>query len=171
LLTRSHGSHAHDNDAAHGIAAEEIAMPVGEHCTTRVASAKPSATIRELATRMDAEDQGCVVIVDSAQRPIGIVTDRDIALRVLRRRRNADTTVARDVMTEHPIRVRAQTPIATALRRMNGEGVRRVPVVGEGGKLVGLFSIDLALRAIADEVGALATVAESQGARRDDDRA
>ncbi|MCA9509550.1 MAG: CBS domain-containing protein [Myxococcota bacterium] len=137
-------------------------MPVGDHCTTKVATARPDATIRELASRMDAEDTGCVVIVDEQHRPIGIVTDRDIALRVLRRRRNADATLASDVMTEHPIRVRALTPIATALRRMNGEGVRRVPVIGDGGRLVGLFSIDAALRAIANEVGALASVAEAQ---------
>ena len=137
-------------------------MSVGEYCTKDVATARPGSSIREIAQQMTNDEKGCVVIVDSADRPIGVLTDRDIAMRVLRRRRNADTTVASDVMTEHPMRVREKTPMPTALRRMRGEGVRRAPVVGARGKLVGLFTIDSALGAVSRELDSLARVAEAQ---------
>ena len=135
---------------------------VGDLATNQVTTARAGTSVREIAQKMDSEEAGCVVIVDGAHRPIGVVTDRDIAMRVLRRRKNADVTVARDVMSTHPLRVREKTPVATALRRMRAEGIRRAPVVGAAGKVVGLFSIDSALRTIASEVDALADVAAAQ---------
>jgi CBS domain-containing protein len=83
---------------------------------------------------------GAVVVVQ-AGRPVGIVTDRDLALRVVAAGRSGDTPV-RDVMSENLVTVRFDAQLDDVALRMREQGVRRVPIVDAAGALVGLVSLD-----------------------------
>ena len=101
----------------------------------------PDAPVREAARLMQTEDIGVVPVVDdaTARRLVGVVTDRDLALRVVAAGLDATTRV-RDVMTSSPKTVRDSASVDDVMKLMGSEKVRRVPVVDERGMLVGIVS-------------------------------
>ena len=105
----------------------------------------PETGLNELAKKMRDEDIGCIPIGEN-DRLIGMVTDRDIALRGMVDGRDVQSLTARDVMTSPIIYCRAEEDIGDAIRIMEGEGVRRLPVIDENKRMVGI----LALGDIAD---------------------
>ena len=137
-------------------------MPIVECCSLNPVTARPEEPIREVAQRLETEDIGCAVVVDAEDRPLGMVTDRDIALRVLRRRLDPDQTPIEQVMHGELAWVREDAGLDQALRRMRGDGVRRIPVVNDDGVLTGILTWDDALQVIAREVSAAAAVAATQ---------
>lgn len=129
-------------------------MSVGRICTREVVVALPNENIRVAARRMAEHNVGTVVVLDEHdQRPIGIVTDRDVAIRCVAEERNPDGTSVQNVMTKPVHVVRDDTPIEDALTRMAGAANRRLPVVGEHGELVGLLALDDVLDLLVEEVG------------------
>jgi len=101
---------------------------------------------------------GTLLMVDEWNKPIGIVTDRDLVVRVLAEGLDGNTTLVRDVMTPHPKTIFQDAPIEDALAIMRGGGFRRVPVVDAEEKLVGLISLDDVLMLLArsfTEIGEL----------------
>jgi CBS domain-containing protein len=112
-----------------------------DHYRTEVATASPGESARVLAERMATYAVGCIVVVDADEHPIGIVTDRDLACRVVARGADPDTTSAADVATK-PVHVAESTePIERVVARMREGGVRRVPIVNEG-RLIGIVAVD-----------------------------
>ncbi|MCP3984504.1 MAG: CBS domain-containing protein [bacterium] len=101
----------------------------------------PSAKVREIADEMDAHGVGSVVIIDSIGAPIGIVTDRDLVLRVVAAGRDPDKTEASDVMSTDLLTADRVTSTLELLGMLEERGVRRVPLL-EAGKVVGLVSLD-----------------------------
>jgi len=122
----------------------------------------PEASVREVAKQMELRGAGCVVAVDGEDRPVGILTDRDIVLRVLRRELDPEATTLADVMERDVEKVRERTALTTAMRRMRADAVRRLPVVDGQGKLVGLFHWSHALGVVSDELRQAAQVATAQ---------
>jgi CBS domain-containing protein len=112
--------------------------------------------------RMKDEDAGCLVVVDDEDRPIGTLTDRDIAMQVLRRGRDPDETPVGEVMHEEITSLWEGAPLLTAFGRMRTDGLRRIPVIGDGGGLVGVMEWDDSLGIIATELAQVARVASSQ---------
>jgi len=102
------------------------------------------------------------VAVDGDDRPVGVLTDRDIALRVLRCGLDPDATPMKDVMERDVETVRERTALTTAMRRMRADAVRRLPVVDGQGRLVGLFHWSHALGIVSDELRRAAQVAAAQ---------
>jgi CBS-domain-containing membrane protein len=104
--------------------------------------------LREVARLMRDFDCGEIPVVDSgAKRPIGVVTDRDIACRAVAQGRNPMELSARDCMTAPVVTVTPDTSIEDCCRTMEERQIRRVPVVDEGGSCCGIVSqADLALR-------------------------
>ena len=137
-------------------------MSVGEHCQRDPVKIRGDLTIREVAKQMEVRDVGCVVAVDHDERPIGILTDRDITLRVLRTGLDPDETQAAAVMEGGVETVRENTRLTTAMRRMRADAVRRLPVVDGEGRLVGLFHWSHALGIVSDELRQAAQVAAAQ---------
>ncbi|WP_208456918.1 CBS domain-containing protein [Lysobacter solisilvae (ex Woo and Kim 2020)] len=102
--------------------------------------------LREVARMMLDHDCGQIPVVDAAQRPIGVVTDRDIAVRIVATGRNGNEATAADAMTMPVRTVTTETSLADCVCLMEADQIRRVPVVDAGGKLAGIVSIaDLAL--------------------------
>lgn len=125
-------------------------MSVGRICVREVEVISARESVRSAAGRMHAGRVGTLVVVDNGVRPIGIVTDRDLALRVLGAGLDASTPVG-DVMSPAPSGVSNSTPIEDALRLMRAGRFRRVPVVDSEGKLAGLLSLDDILDLLAEE--------------------
>jgi len=127
-------------------------MSIGKVCSRVVHTAEREETVQAVASRMKQHDVGTVVVVEGA-KPVGILTDRDLVVRVLTEGRAPATTRVDGVMTQHPRTLPEGTSIEDALASMRQLGVRRMPVVDARGELVGLLSIDDVLELLAAELG------------------
>ena len=97
------------------------------------------APVVEAAKLMEQEGVGSIPVCEDG-RLVGIVTDRDIAMRVVAEGRDPQQTKIQDVMTRDPQTVSAEEPISRALEVMESRQVRRIPVIDGGGKLVGIIA-------------------------------
>jgi CBS domain-containing protein len=95
---------------------------------------------------------GMLLVLDNDRRPVGIVTDRDIAVRVVGEGRDPANTTVADVMSRSPRTVSELAAIEDALALMRAHGVRRLPVVTPQGTLVGVVTLDDVLALLADEL-------------------
>lgn len=109
----------------------------------------PEDTVSKAAQLMKREDIGPVLIVDNERSKtlVGIVTDRDLALKVVGEGRDPQKTRVEDVMTHKLITCHADDNVENALKAMAQYQLRRIPVVEENMKLVGIISqADVATR-------------------------
>ena len=139
-------------------------MSVADLCSRNVVTVRAVDNVVVAAKLMREHHVGYTVVVEddftaSTQRPVGVLTDRDIVVATVARDRDPRGMTVREVMTPNPVAVKMTESLAGALREMRRVGVRRMPVVGEVGELVGVLSIDQILGALsgglADLVGAL----------------
>ena len=111
----------------------------------------PDLSVREAAQLMKDEDVGVLPVVEaqgSDKRLVGMVTDRDIAIRVVAEGRTGDDSRVRDIMSGSPKTVRENDNVNDVLELMGREKVRRVPVVDDRGTVVGIIAqADLARQA------------------------
>lgn len=126
-------------------------MSVGRICTRQVDLAETDESVQVAARRMNSRNVGTLMVVDKESRPVGIITDRDLALRVLAEGLDATQTLVRDVMSIAPECVREDLAIEMALCQMRAGPYRRLPVVDDQGKLVGLISLDDILDLLSEE--------------------
>ena len=107
-------------------------------------------TVSEVAQTMKNEDIGPVLIVDDGpdgKRLVGIVTDRDLAIKVVGEGRDPQTTRVEDVMTTELVVCRAEDDVQAAMQAMSEYQLRRIPVISADGLLVGIISqADIATR-------------------------
>lgn len=121
-------------------------MTVASVMTPSPACCAATTPLRDVARMMLDSDCGQIPVVDESQRPIGVVTDRDIAVRVVAEGRNSNEATAADAMTSPVRTVTTDTSLADCVCLMEADQIRRVPVVDGSGKLAGIVSIaDLAL--------------------------
>lgn len=113
---------------------------ISEVMTQRPRAVTAQTAVREAARLMDEEDVGSLPVVDDGERLLGIVTDRDVAVRVVGRGLDADTTVVGEVATEKVAVLTPDHDLDEALRLMAREQVRRVPIVVRENQLVGMLS-------------------------------
>ena len=110
----------------------------------------PTDTVDDVAKLMKKEDIGPVLIVekgDQGKRLVGIVTDRDLAIKVVGEGRDPKKTKVKDVMTTKVVTCRADDDVQNAMNAMAQHQLRRIPVVDEYGMLVGIISqADVATR-------------------------
>ncbi len=100
----------------------------------------PTTPLVEIAKRMRDKDIGCVPIGDN-DRLVGMVTDRDITLRAVAAGGDTTKMTARDVMTKSIIFCRESEELADAVRIMEQKQIRRLPVINDQKRLVGMLSI------------------------------
>ena len=123
-------------------------MNVREVMTTNPRCVSPNDTIQIAARIMKEEDTGVVPIVENG-RPVGVITDRDIVIRVVARGQNALDMRVGECMSEPCVTVNPEMSLVECCGLMETHKIRRVPVVDENGKLCGI----VALADIADQGG------------------
>jgi CBS domain-containing protein len=109
----------------------------------------PEDTVSKVAQLMKREDIGPVLIVDNerSKKLVGIVTDRDLALKVVGEGRDPKTTKVEDVMSRKLVTCHADDDVENALKAMAQYQLRRIPVVDANMSLVGIISqADVATR-------------------------
>ena len=139
-------------------------MNAGELCTRVIVSAAPEESIRAVARRMLEYDVGTIVILDgtASGRAVGLVTDRDIAVRCVAKRVDPDERPVSEIMTQPVRKVAATTPIEDALAQMAGAATRRLVVTDERGLPVGILSLDDVLDGLVKEARAIGRLLEKQ---------
>ncbi|ABO59259.1 CBS domain-containing protein [Burkholderia vietnamiensis] len=134
-------------------------------CTRDVATCTTQATVVDAAAMMRDAHAGDLVVVseqDGKLVPVGMVTDRDIVLTVVRADAAPGALFVGDVMSAPVALANADDDIWLLAKRMRQHGVRRLPVVGADGELVGVVSLDDMLRAAAALLDELRLVAARQ---------
>lgn len=117
----------------------------------------PAATVHEAACVMTRANCGSVLVIDAASSLLGIVTERDLMTRVLAKALDPARTPLSSVMTPHPQCIKPDTKVADAVLIMIERGFRHLPVVGEDGHILGVFSVRDAL---PREIGTAVSLAE-----------
>ncbi len=136
-------------------------MPIGDYCQRDVRTIDSGEMLREAARRMADEGVGALVVLQG-RHPRGILTDRDIAMRVLRAGADPDATTALDAVGGDPVVMHDTSPLRAASAVMRRCALRRLPVVDAAGELVGVIASDDLLRLVAQELSGVAEVVASQ---------
>jgi CBS domain-containing protein len=107
--------------------------------TSNPSTVEPDKTVVEAARIMKQEDAGVVPVTENG-RLTGMVTDRDIAIRVVAEGKDPQSTTVREVASTNLVTLDPQQDLDEALRLMAKHQVRRLPVVEEDGRLVGIVA-------------------------------
>ena len=133
--------------------------PDTRECTVRTIS--PETTAREAAVQLGQWHVGFLVVVDG-ERPVGVLTDRDVALRVLARRRNPSACKVADIMTSPFVSLPAGQGTAEASRLMRENAVRKLPIVDAEGRLEGVVTADDIVLSLGQRIHALADAVQRE---------
>jgi CBS domain-containing protein len=142
-------------------------MAIGEFCNREVVFATRTTGIREAAQLLRRYHVGDLVVVDEVEGkrlPVGMVTDRDIVIEIIAQSLAIDDLTVGDIMGPQLISVEEKEDVVETIRRMRAHGIRRIPVVGQDGGLVGIVSVDDMLDLLAEELTELAKVAPREQA-------
>lgn len=116
-------------------------MQVHEIMTADAVCFGESDAVMEIARRMREQNIGFVPICDERGRPVGTVTDRDIAIRVAAEDKKASRTHARQIMSHEAVTCRASDAVERAEAIMAEHHKSRLMVVDDGGRLAGVLSL------------------------------
>lgn len=119
-------------------------MKIKDIMSKDVQVASPDTPMHEIAKLMQKHDCGCVIVVDN-DRLVGMITDRDIALRCVAKSHDPEGTSAKEVMTHEILYCKETDSADDVARNMSKNKVRRLPVLNDEKRLVGIVSLgDLA---------------------------
>jgi CBS domain-containing protein len=128
-------------------------MKVSDAMTSQVSVARPTDTIRQVAQTMAKVESGVVPVVDDG-KVVGLVTDRDIVLRVVAEGRSFDSPISEAMSDGDVLSVKEDDVLADATAKMANNQVRRLIVLNDAGNLTGILSLgDVAKDYGAKQVG------------------
>jgi CBS domain-containing protein len=142
-------------------------MNVGTICQRLLITVRRSDEVIRAAQLMRDRHVGYLVVVEShavkgCLRAVGVLTDRDIVVSVVARQVDPAAVRVGEIMTPNPVTVAESDAIEEALQAVRRAGVRRVPVVGPRGELVGVLSFDDLLKAVAGEARDMVTAIRTE---------
>jgi len=114
-------------------------MLVKDVMSSPVVTMDENETSNKAAVVMDENDLGCIIVTNKAGKSIGIITERDLVIRVLAKNLKPDTVKAKEIMTTPLVTIEPDATITEAARRMNRLDIRRLGVIYKG-NLVGIIS-------------------------------
>ncbi len=126
-----------------------------------VVTISPDQSVQEAAELMKRARVGSIVITRE-NKPVGILTDRDIVVRVIAGNAGPDRIPVREVMSPRPITIQEKSDIWDVIRLMKNHGVRRLPVVSPAGEVVGLVTLDDIIEVLGVELAALGRLVWNQ---------
>lgn len=124
-----------------------LAKPLSELAIRQPLALNKDALVTEAVELMRAEREGCVFVTEQQAGLVGVLTERDVTVRVAAPGRDPATTRLEEVMTARPVTLSPGDPLAWALHRMGVDGLRHLPLLDEG-RLVGFLSIRTVLEAL-----------------------
>jgi CBS domain-containing protein len=116
-------------------------MSLRSFCGKRLVNISPERSIAEACWLMKEKDVGCLV-VERQGKLCGILTDRDIALKVTGEERDPMTTMVEEVMTPEPVRITVDKDLPDLVSLMHTRHIRRVPIVDASGMTLGIVTLD-----------------------------
>ena len=116
-------------------------MSLQEFCQRKVIGVSPETSIVEACRLMESNNIGCLVVQEKGKM-CGILTDRDIALKVTGQNRDAQKTKAREIMSRSPVRIPVEQNLQQLTNLMRVHRVRRVPIVDSGDEVLGIVTMD-----------------------------
>jgi CBS domain-containing protein len=139
-------------------------MSLARFCRKTVAIIQPTQSVAEAAEAMRDRHVGALVVVQDELRPVGMLTDRDIVTRVVAERKDPRALSVGEIMSPEPAIAHVDDTLDRTLFTLREQGVRRLPIVDEQGRVVGLVSLDDVLVLLSGELGlTAAAVRENQG--------
>jgi len=130
----------------------------------------PDATVVEAARQMKVHNVGSVVVIDELGLVVGILTDRDIVMKLADRRLVDPEQRIDELMTRDPVCLGGSLPLERGLTAMHTHRIRRVPVINDKGELVGVVSLDDVLVHMGRSMSQAAGLIEQEVAGRPEDR-
>lgn len=140
-------------------------MNIGEICNRSVITVTKDASILEVVQEMREHHIGDVIVTDRAdgtEKPLGIVTDRDIVIELLAEKVDLGAVNVGDVMSLTLVTAPHDADLFETLRFMGIKGVRRVPVLDDDGGLYGVLSIDDIMGVLTKELSFIAEISAKQ---------
>jgi CBS domain-containing protein len=134
-------------------------MSIGEFCNRTVIVAERQCSVLEASRLMRQHHVGALVIVvfdAGVNKPVGLVTDRDLVVEVIAAQLDPDAVRIGEIMVEPLCIVHERDGVFETMRLMREHGVRRVPVVDERGGLQGIVAIDDLIAVLSDEMSEFA---------------
>ena len=129
---------------------------VGELMTRDPVMVEPTSTVKDAARVMRDRDIGAVLVADKGQL-VGLLTDRDIVVRGIADKDDPSSLKVMDIVSKEVETVKPNDPVEQVVRTMRSKALRRMPVVDDRGKPVGMVAIgDLAVE--LDSRSALADI-------------
>jgi len=114
-------------------------MVVKDVMSSPVVTLDEDATSNKVADLMDENELGCVIVTNKKGQPVGIITERDLVIRVLAKNLKPDAVKAKEIMTSPLVTIEPEATISEAARRMSRLNIRRLGVIYKG-NLVGIVS-------------------------------
>jgi CBS domain-containing protein len=133
-------------------------MTIGAICNREVITVQRDATVLHAAMLMRQYHVGDVVVIENRKNktvPVGIVTDRDLVIEVVATELDCRVITTGDIMLASLAVVKDSAGVLEAIQLMTSKGVRRLPVVDDGGSLIGIVTLDDLLLLLAKEFGTL----------------
>lgn len=137
-------------------------MAIDECCKENVVTASPNTSIMAIIGLMKDRNIGSVVIIEK-KKPVGIITDRDIILRVIADGKDLSKIKVKDVMTKKPVVLPDDIGLFEALKQMEGKKFRRFPIVDAKGHLKGIITVDDLMSHLISELSVITGIIEGQG--------
>ena len=138
---------------------------IGQLCNRAVVTVGAGATIAEAATLMREHHVGALVVAEDVAggpAPVGMLTDRDIVVEVVAAGLSPQTIKVGEIVQRAVFSVAEDEGSEDTIRLMAIKGVRRMPVVDSGGRLVGIVTLDDILRHLIGSLTALGDLAERE---------
>jgi CBS domain-containing protein len=131
-------------------------MSIAEFSTKYVITALEGETVFDAAKLMSDRGVGSIVVVDLDKKPIGMVTDRDIVLKVIVQGKDPKFTILKEIMTKDIIILSQDRGFFETTKIMSAMGIRRIPIVDHDGKLTGIISLDDMILVFGEELSNIA---------------
>jgi CBS domain-containing protein len=113
---------------------------VHELMTRRVTNVHPATSVERAARLMEECDCGALPVVGDNGVLVGMITDRDIAIRIVARGRDARNAIVADCMTERVFACYENESVTECMRQMAHQQIRRMPIVDDRGRLLGIIA-------------------------------
>jgi len=142
-------------------------MIVKDVMSSPVIKVDEDETIKEVAKLMEAQRLGCIIVTNKDSRPIGIITERDLVVRVLAKNKIPSKLTAKSVMTTPLVTIRPGETLANAARQMSRLNLRRLGVFYKG-DLVGIISSKDVLAVTPELIDTIQEKARIESGNRED---